>query len=163
VVTGVNVAQAAHTKAGVRGTSRAAIVYFNSRSRYSNVLLVCNRCDKPTRISKQGRRRRSVTSSGKACGERYERGAGLMATEMSTRPRHTDVTWTRWSRRCAGVPLRNASRSPMEKIVVKSAWAERSRTATAPSTPPAPTHDITGQAPASSRRASRWRSSTARR
>ena len=74
VVAGVNVLKR-HTKAGVRGNIQGGIVDFNGPIAYSNVMLVCNRCDKPTRISKQVLDDGSVHIVCKNCGERYERGA----------------------------------------------------------------------------------------
>jgi len=76
VVEGVNILKR-HTKAGQsRGGTRAiqgGIVDFESPLSYSNVLLVCPSCDKPTRI------RHTTLESGKKatvclqCGEPYER------------------------------------------------------------------------------------------
>ena len=74
VVTGVNVLKR-HTKAGVRGNIQGGIVDFNGPIAYSNVMLVCNRCDKPTRISKQILDDGTVHIVCKNCGERHERGA----------------------------------------------------------------------------------------
>ena len=74
VVTGVNILKR-HTKAGVRGNIQGGIVDFNAPIAYSNVMLVCNRCDKPTRIAKQILDDGSVHIVCKVCGERYERGA----------------------------------------------------------------------------------------
>jgi large subunit ribosomal protein L24 len=64
-----------HTKAGVRGNMQGGIVDFNAPVAYSNVMLVCNRCDKPTRISKQRTDDGSHAIVCRNCGERYERGA----------------------------------------------------------------------------------------
>ena len=76
VVKGVNLLKR-HTKAGQsRGGTRAiqgGIVDFESPLAYSNVMLVCPSCDKPTRV------RHTVLESGKKatvclhCGEPYER------------------------------------------------------------------------------------------
>ena len=76
VVEGVNILKR-HTKAGQsRGGTRAiqgGIVDFESPLAYSNVMLVCPSCDKPTRV------RHTVLESGKKatvclhCGEPYER------------------------------------------------------------------------------------------
>jgi large subunit ribosomal protein L24 len=76
VVEGVNILKR-HSKAGQsRGGTRAmqgGIVDFESPLAYSNVMLVCPSCDKPTRI------RHTVLVSGKKavlclnCGEPYER------------------------------------------------------------------------------------------
>ena len=74
VVAGVSVLKR-HTKAGVRGNIQGGIVDFAAPIAYSNVMLVCNRCDKPTRISKQVLDDGSVHIVCKKCGERYERGA----------------------------------------------------------------------------------------
>jgi large subunit ribosomal protein L24 len=74
VVAGVNVLKR-HTKAGVRGNIQGGIVDFNAPVAYSNVMLVCNRCDKPTRIARQLQDDGSYVMVCKKCGERYERGA----------------------------------------------------------------------------------------
>src|ERR1700680_2606965 len=50
VVRGVNVMKR-HTRANVRGNLQGGIVDFNGNIAYSNVQLVCNRCDKRTRIA----------------------------------------------------------------------------------------------------------------
>ena len=72
VVRGVNLMKR-HTKANTAGNVQGGIVDFNGPIAYSKVQLVCNRCDKLTRIS------HTVTEDGrrvmvcKKCGERYER------------------------------------------------------------------------------------------
>ena len=77
VVEGVNILKR-HTKAndprrGGRGAIQGGIVDFEAPFAYSNVMLVCPSCDKPTRI------RHSVTEDGRKrlvctnCGEPYER------------------------------------------------------------------------------------------
>ena len=72
VVAGVHVAKR-HTRAGVKGAVQGGIVDFNAPFNYSNVQLVCNRCDKRTRI------RHKVDDAGVRyiecikCGERQER------------------------------------------------------------------------------------------
>ena len=72
VVGGIAVAKR-HTKAYVKGNTQGGIVDFNAPIAYSNVQLVCNKCDKPTRIA------HSVDANGKSvivckhCGERHER------------------------------------------------------------------------------------------
>jgi large subunit ribosomal protein L24 len=72
VVAGVHVAKR-HTRAGVKGAVQGGIVDFNAPFSYSNVQLVCNRCDKRTRI------RHKVDDVGEKylecikCGERQER------------------------------------------------------------------------------------------
>ncbi|HEX6538698.1 MAG TPA: 50S ribosomal protein L24 [Candidatus Dormibacteraeota bacterium] len=71
-VRGVNLLKR-HTRAGVKGNIQGGIVDFDGPIPYSNVMLVCNRCDKITRIG------HGVTDEGrrvivcKRCGERYER------------------------------------------------------------------------------------------
>ncbi|HZS13996.1 MAG TPA: 50S ribosomal protein L24 [Candidatus Dormibacteraeota bacterium] len=74
VVAGVNVLKR-HTKAGVRGNIQGGIVDFNGPIAYSNVMLVCNRCDKPTRISKRRLDDGTYAMFCRQCGEKYERGA----------------------------------------------------------------------------------------
>jgi large subunit ribosomal protein L24 len=74
VVAGVNVLKR-HTKAGVRGNIQGGVVDFNSPIAYSNVMLVCNRCDKPTRISKRRLDDGTYAIFCTQCGEKYERGA----------------------------------------------------------------------------------------
>jgi large subunit ribosomal protein L24 len=72
VISGVNVLKR-HTRAGVRGNVQGGIVDFDAPVAYSNVMLVCPRCDKPTRIGN------SVDSAGqrvpvcKRCGEIIQR------------------------------------------------------------------------------------------
>jgi len=72
VVAGVHVAKR-HTRAGVKGAVQGGIVDFNAPFSYSNVQLVCNRCDKRTRI------RHKIDDTGDKylecikCGERQER------------------------------------------------------------------------------------------
>ena len=71
-VQGVNLLKR-HTKSGVQGNIQGGIVDFDGPVAYSNVMLVCNRCDKPTRIShglnELGRR----VIVCKKCGETYDR------------------------------------------------------------------------------------------
>ena len=73
-VRGVNILKR-HTRAGVQGNIQGGIVDFDGPIAYSNVMLVCNRCDKRTRIGKvvdeEGVRRIVC----RKCGERYERAA----------------------------------------------------------------------------------------
>jgi len=76
VVKGVNILKR-HTRAGAQKGSttvrQGGIVDFEAPLDYSNVMLVCNKCDKPTRI------RKTVLPNGKKaivcvnCGEIYER------------------------------------------------------------------------------------------
>ena len=76
VVKGVNVLKR-HEKAGAqKGATQlrqGGIVDFEAPLAYSNVMLVCNKCDRPTRI------RKTVLPTGKKaivcvkCGEVYER------------------------------------------------------------------------------------------
>lgn len=76
VVKGVNVLkrhQRALQQKGATKVLQGGIVDFESPLDYSNVMLVCNKCDKPTRI------RKATLPSGKRaivcvhCGEIYER------------------------------------------------------------------------------------------
>jgi large subunit ribosomal protein L24 len=75
VIRGVNLMKR-HTKANVAGNLQGGIVDFNGPIAYSNVQLVCNRCEKKTRVAHQ------VTEEGvrvmicRKCGERYERVTG---------------------------------------------------------------------------------------
>ncbi|MFN2451147.1 MAG: 50S ribosomal protein L24 [Candidatus Dormibacteria bacterium] len=72
VVTGVGVAKR-HTKANTRGNAQGGIVDFYAPIAYSNVLLVCNRCDKPTRIGHVVLDDGSRGMVCRKCGQRYER------------------------------------------------------------------------------------------
>ena len=72
VVGGVNVLKR-HTRAGVRGNLQGGVIDFNAPIAYSNVMLVCNRCDKPTRISKTQQADGTYAITCKKCGEIYER------------------------------------------------------------------------------------------
>ena len=74
VVEGV-MQQKRHTKAGVKGAQQGGIVDFSAPIAYSNVQLVCNRCDHATRISREGENDGSAHIICKHCGERYERTA----------------------------------------------------------------------------------------
>ena len=74
VVRGVNVLKR-HTRAGVRGNLQGGIIDFNAPIAYSNVMLVCNRCDRPTRIGKVQQPDGTYAITCKRCGERYERTA----------------------------------------------------------------------------------------
>jgi len=71
-VRGVNLLKR-HTKSGVKGNIQGGIVDFDGPVAYSNVMLVCNRCDKTTRIA------HSVNDVGrrvivcKKCGETFDR------------------------------------------------------------------------------------------
>jgi large subunit ribosomal protein L24 len=76
VVKGVNVLkrhQKSNQEKGGTKVIQGGIVDFESPLSYSNVMLVCNKCDKPTRI------RKTVLPNGKKaivcvnCGEVYER------------------------------------------------------------------------------------------
>ena len=62
-----------HTKSGVKGNIQGGIVDFDGPVAYSNVMLVCNRCEKRTRIShgvdELGRR----VIVCKKCGETFDR------------------------------------------------------------------------------------------
>ncbi len=72
VVRGVNILKR-HTRAGVRGNMQGGVIDFNAPISYSNVQLVCNRCDKPTRIGKTLEADGSYAIRCKKCGEIYER------------------------------------------------------------------------------------------
>ena len=72
VVRGVNTLKR-HTRAGVRGNVQGGIVDFNAPIAYSNVMLVCNRCDQPTRVLHQVVDDGSRVIVCRKCGERYER------------------------------------------------------------------------------------------
>lgn len=72
VVRGINRLKR-HTKAGVQGNIQGGIVDFNAPIAYSNVQLVCNRCDKPTRISRREGPDGVLSIACKKCGELYER------------------------------------------------------------------------------------------
>jgi large subunit ribosomal protein L24 len=71
-VRGVNLLKR-HTKSGVKGNIQGGIVDFDGPVAYSNVMLVCNRCEKTTRIAhsvnEQGRR----VIVCKKCGEIFDR------------------------------------------------------------------------------------------
>ncbi len=74
VVRGVNTLKR-HTKAGVKGTMQGGIVDFNAPLAYSNVQLVCNKCDKRTRIGHGVDEHGLSTVVCKKCGETYVRSA----------------------------------------------------------------------------------------
>src|SRR6202162_4356082 len=71
-VSGVNILKR-HTKSGVQGNIQGGIVDFDGPVAYSNVMLVCNRCEKTTRsahgVNELGRR----VIVCKKCGETYDR------------------------------------------------------------------------------------------
>jgi len=73
-VRGINLLKR-HTRSGVQGNIQGGIVDFDGPIAYSNVMLVCNRCDKTTRIAhkvdEQGVRRIVC----KQCGQLYQRSA----------------------------------------------------------------------------------------
>lgn len=71
-VRGVNLLKR-HTRSGVKGNIQGGIVDFDGPISYSNVMLVCNRCDKRTRIAHkldENGERRIVC---KQCGQLYKR------------------------------------------------------------------------------------------
>jgi large subunit ribosomal protein L24 len=72
VVRGVNTLKR-HTRAGVRGNVQGGIVDFDAPIHYSNVQLVCSRCDKPTRIAHGTGSDGSRVIICKKCGEQHER------------------------------------------------------------------------------------------
>jgi large subunit ribosomal protein L24 len=71
-VRGINI-QKRHTRSGVKGNIQGGIIDFDGPVAYSNVMLVCNRCDHKTRIGhiidEDGRRAIAC----RHCGERYVR------------------------------------------------------------------------------------------
>ena len=71
-VRGVNLLKR-HTKSGVKGNIHPPNVDFDGPVPYSNVMLVCNRCDKTTRIAHGVNElgRRVIVC--KKCGEIYDR------------------------------------------------------------------------------------------
>src|ERR1700680_1014928 len=71
-VRGVNLLKR-HTKAGVQGNVQGGIVDFDGPIAYSNVMLVCNRCDKRTRIGKVVDEEGTRAIVCRKCGERHER------------------------------------------------------------------------------------------
>jgi large subunit ribosomal protein L24 len=71
-VRGVNLLKR-HTRAGVQGNVQGGIVDFDGPIAYSNVMLVCNRCDKRTRIGKVVDEDGTRAIVCRKCGERYER------------------------------------------------------------------------------------------
>ena len=71
-VRGVNLLKR-HTRSGVKGNIQGGIVDFDGPISYSNIMLVCNRCDKRTRIGHGvNELGRSVIICRK-CGEPYDR------------------------------------------------------------------------------------------
>ena len=73
-VRGVNLLKR-HTRAGVQGNVQGGIVDFDGPIAYSNVMLVCNRCDKRTRIGKVIDEEGARAIVCRKCGERYQRAA----------------------------------------------------------------------------------------
>jgi large subunit ribosomal protein L24 len=71
-VRGVNLLKR-HTRAGVQGNVQGGIVDFDGPIAYSNVMLVCNRCDKRTRIGKVVDEEGTRAIVCRKCGERHER------------------------------------------------------------------------------------------
>ena len=71
-VRGVNLLKR-HTRAGVQGNVQGGIVDFDGPIAYSNVMLVCNRCDKRTRIGKVVDEEGTRAIVCRKCGEHYER------------------------------------------------------------------------------------------
>jgi large subunit ribosomal protein L24 len=72
VVEGINRLKR-HTKSGVAGNIQGGIIDFNAPIAYGNVQLVCNRCDKPTRISRVLQSDGSLPIVCKKCDEIYVR------------------------------------------------------------------------------------------
>jgi large subunit ribosomal protein L24 len=71
-VRGVNILKR-HTRAGVKGNIQGGIVDFDGPIPYSNVMLVCNRCDKTTRIQHVIEEDGTRAIVCRRCGERYQR------------------------------------------------------------------------------------------
>lgn len=71
-VRGVNLLKR-HTRAGVKGNMQGGIIDFDGPIPYSNVMLVCGRCDKTTRISHGVNEQGQRVIVCKKCGERHER------------------------------------------------------------------------------------------
>ena len=71
-VRGVNLLKR-HTRAGVKGNIQGGIIDFDGPVAYSNVMLVCNRCDKKTRIGHVVDDDGSRGIVCRKCGERYVR------------------------------------------------------------------------------------------
>jgi large subunit ribosomal protein L24 len=71
-VRGVNLLKR-HTKSGVKGNIQGGIVDFDGPVAYSNVMLVCNRCEKTTRISHGVNELGKRVIVCKKCGEPYDR------------------------------------------------------------------------------------------
>ncbi len=72
VVEGINRLKR-HTKSGVAGNIQGGIIDFNAPIAYSNIQLVCNRCDRPTRIARVAQPDGSMPIVCKKCGEIYVR------------------------------------------------------------------------------------------
>lgn len=72
VVRGINRLKR-HTRSGVAGNIQGGIIDFNAPINYSNVQLVCNRCDKTTRISRREDADGVFRIVCKRCGEPYVR------------------------------------------------------------------------------------------
>jgi large subunit ribosomal protein L24 len=73
VVEGINRLKR-HTKSGVAGNIQGGIIDFNAPISYGNVMLVCNRCNKPTRISRVAQPDGTMPIVCKQCDEIYVRG-----------------------------------------------------------------------------------------
>jgi large subunit ribosomal protein L24 len=71
-VRGVNLLKR-HTRAGVKGNIQGGIVDFDGPISYSNVMLVCNRCDKTTRIAHKTDDKGVRRIVCKKCGQLYQR------------------------------------------------------------------------------------------
>jgi large subunit ribosomal protein L24 len=64
-----------HTRAGVKGAQQGGIVDFFAPMAYSNVQLVCPKCNKPTRLGHAEHEPGKVALVCRKCGARYERSA----------------------------------------------------------------------------------------
>jgi large subunit ribosomal protein L24 len=74
VVRGLNMHKR-HVRAGMKGAMQGGIVDFAAPVSYSNVALVCNKCNKKTRISKELQTGGKWAIVCKECGKPYERPA----------------------------------------------------------------------------------------
>ncbi len=74
-VRGVNILKR-HTRSGVQGNIQGGIVDFDGPISYSNVMLVCNRCDKRTRIAHKADENGVRRLLCKQCGQLYQRSEG---------------------------------------------------------------------------------------
>src|SRR5205807_4636922 len=93
-VRGVNLLKR-HTKAGVKGNIQGGIVDFDGPIAYSNVMLVCNRCDKTTRIAHKVDEHGVRRIVCKQCGQLYQRSASCWLSPANC-PACASSTPTTW-------------------------------------------------------------------